>query len=239
MARCTSDHINTIQHLISCNMVTSALQDVPDVACILTASMVASRGRFWDALRKSHEKIPSRVIQWLTPWKMFTAGTPKMEVEFWWSSFSIMWFLASSPSFSRGCAFNIFQFVWAIFWPQVWEVMSGDALLCSDARSLFSASWWRLRVHAPCVYCQWRKIMVFVDVFPKIRVCWGWEVIKKICKNVHSVRRLLDERKPWNVWNANVPRRRNFRLQVVQIHCFNWWLKSCNSKKVCKSSGKM
>lgn len=58
------------QHLISCNMVTSALQDVPDVACILTASMVAT-WRKWDALRKSPWKIPSRVIQWLTPLENF------------------------------------------------------------------------------------------------------------------------------------------------------------------------
>ena len=130
-------HIRSHQHHptpYSENMVTSARKDVPDVACILTASKVASRGSI---------RIPKGHPMANTPRKFSRLEPKAMEVD---GRFGLRFqlcdcFFASSPSFSRGCAFDIFQFVWAIFWFQVWEVMSADALLCSDARSLFSASW--------------------------------------------------------------------------------------------------
>ena len=188
-------HIRSHQHHptpYSENMVTSALQDVPDVACILTASMVAT-WRKWDALRILPMKNPLQGHPMANTLENFHGWNPNaMEVDGQDDlPFSIMWFFSFQPFIFQGCAFNIFQFVWAVPDPQVWEVMSADALLCSDARSLFSASWWRLRVHAPCVYCQWRKIIVggCLSTNPSVLRMRG---DKEMAKMYTAVRRLLD-----------------------------------------------
>ena len=98
-------HIRSHQHHptpYSENMVTSALQDVPDVACILTASMVAT-WRKWDALRILPMKNPLQGHPMANTLENFHGWNPNaMEVDGQDDlPFSIMWFLASSPSFSR------------------------------------------------------------------------------------------------------------------------------------------